>query len=359
VFPNAERVWNIARNDILNSPVGIFQLLNQRRFWDLCYRLEQMTFSVGFIPKLLSWQPDIVWTKELPLSRLLMVIRKLFHLKFKWHFKYGNNISGCPMDPQLIYDVGAHLGEDTDFYLRKGFKVVAIEANPVLALKLKERFRSHVFDGSIVVVSAAIAQNAGEVSFYVNESASVWGTIRSAWAKRNESLGRPSKLIKVEAISFPEVLGKYGVPHYLKIDIEGADVLPLEALIEHPGRPKFISIESEKRSWRGLLYEFEMFKRLGYSRFKIVDQGRIDSQKPPNPPAEGRYVEHRFEPGSSGLFGEELPGKWLTARQAIWRYRFIFLRYRFFGDYGILRILLRYPGFRNLSASWYDTHATI
>jgi glycosyltransferase involved in cell wall biosynthesis len=89
-FPEAERVWNIARNDIFNSPLGIFQTLNERRFWDLCYRLEQMTFGIGFIPKLLSWQPDIVWTKELPLGRLLMLIRKLFHLKFKIIFANGD-----------------------------------------------------------------------------------------------------------------------------------------------------------------------------------------------------------------------------------------------------------------------------
>jgi 1,2-diacylglycerol 3-alpha-glucosyltransferase len=88
-FPNAERVWSIARNDILNSPLGIFHTFDERRFWDLCYRLEQMTFSIGFTPKLLSWQPDIVWTKELPLARLLMVIRKLFHLKFKIIFANG------------------------------------------------------------------------------------------------------------------------------------------------------------------------------------------------------------------------------------------------------------------------------
>jgi 1,2-diacylglycerol 3-alpha-glucosyltransferase len=90
VFPNAEHVWNIARNDTLDSPLGIFRTLNERRFWDLCYRLEQTTFSIGFIPKLLSWQPDIVWTKELPLGRLLMVIRKLFHLEFKIIFANGD-----------------------------------------------------------------------------------------------------------------------------------------------------------------------------------------------------------------------------------------------------------------------------
>jgi len=89
-FPNAERVWNIARNDILNSPLGIFRKLDERRFWDLCYRLEQLTFSISFIPKLLSWQPNIIWTKELPLGRLLMIIRKLFHLKFKIIFANGD-----------------------------------------------------------------------------------------------------------------------------------------------------------------------------------------------------------------------------------------------------------------------------
>ena len=90
VFPNAERVWNIARNDILNSPLGIFRKLNEKHFWNLCYRLEQTTFGIAFIPKLLSWQPDIVWTKELPLGRLLMAVRRLFHLKFKIIFANGD-----------------------------------------------------------------------------------------------------------------------------------------------------------------------------------------------------------------------------------------------------------------------------
>jgi FkbM family methyltransferase len=264
------------------------------------------------------------------------------------------------MNLQLIYDVGAHLGEDTNFYLKKGFKVVAIEANPVLAETLRERFRASVADGSLVVIESAIAENAGEVDFYVNQNLSVWGTIRPTWAERNASMGSPSKLIKVKAISFPEVLARYGVPYYLKIDIEGADVLCLEGLMETPDRPKFVSIESEKRSWHALLSEFEIFIRLGYSTFKIVNQPNTCGQRPPKPAAEGRFVEHTFELGSSGLFGEELPGKWLTRPQALWRYRFIFLRYHLFGEFGILRILWRVPVLgKFLAAPHYDTHARL
>jgi hypothetical protein len=32
------------------------------------------------------------------------------------------------LHPDLIFDVGFHRGEDTDFYLKKGFRVVAVEA---------------------------------------------------------------------------------------------------------------------------------------------------------------------------------------------------------------------------------------
>jgi 16S rRNA A1518/A1519 N6-dimethyltransferase RsmA/KsgA/DIM1 with predicted DNA glycosylase/AP lyase activity len=41
---------------------------------------------------------------------------------------------------KLIYDVGAHQGEDTDFYLKKGFAVVAIEAVPEFCKSLEKRF---------------------------------------------------------------------------------------------------------------------------------------------------------------------------------------------------------------------------
>jgi hypothetical protein len=33
-------------------------------------------------------------------------------------------------DPGLIYDVGMNNGDDTAYYLRRGFRVVAIEPNP-------------------------------------------------------------------------------------------------------------------------------------------------------------------------------------------------------------------------------------
>jgi len=36
------------------------------------------------------------------------------------------------MVSDLIYDVGLHNGADTAYYLHRGFRVVTIDANPVL-----------------------------------------------------------------------------------------------------------------------------------------------------------------------------------------------------------------------------------
>ena len=35
-------------------------------------------------------------------------------------------------DSKVIFDLGMHNGDDTAFYLSRGFNVVALEANPAL-----------------------------------------------------------------------------------------------------------------------------------------------------------------------------------------------------------------------------------
>ena len=48
------------------------------------------------------------------------------------------------MEKDLVYDVGLHKGEDTEYYLKKGFRVIAIEANPQLISECKARFREAI-----------------------------------------------------------------------------------------------------------------------------------------------------------------------------------------------------------------------
>ena len=260
---------------------------------------------------------------------------------------------------KLIYDVGAHQGEDTDFYLKKGFRVVAVEANPNLAQGIRERFGDAVASKRLIVVQSAVAERDGEIEFFLNTS-TVWGTIHESWADRNAKLGAASIKTKVQALRFEQILRSHGVPYYLKVDIEGADMLCVRALKHFEQRPTFISIESNKTSWRELVAEFDEMERLGYKRFKVVDQSKIQTQCEPLVAREGISAHHRFAEGSTGLFGSELDGPWISARRAKWHYAFIFLQYRFFGDNAIGEKWARRLPWRiarHLIPNWYDTHA--
>jgi FkbM family methyltransferase len=264
------------------------------------------------------------------------------------------------MQKDLIFDVGCHKGEDTGFYLKKGYRVVAVEANPVLCQLIKESFNDSLSRGTLTLVESAIAKQTGDIKFYACEE-SVWGTIVPRWNERSEARGRHSKEMRVPGIAFSELLAKFGVPYYLKVDIEGADMYCLEGLVARKERPQYVSIESEKRDWSRLLEEFEVLCSLGYKKFKVVNQAVVHEQAPPHPPLEGIFVDVKFVPGSSGLFGEEAPGPWLTVQEAIDFYRRIFLRYRLFGDYGLFRRIPKYgPKICcHLAGGWYDTHCSL
>src|SRR5580700_7845973 len=78
-----------------------------------------------------------------------------------------------PSQPQnLIYDVGLHKGEDTDFYLKKGFSVIAIEASPDLVAHAKVRFKEAIINGTLRLIEGAIAPaSAGaKIFFYANST---------------------------------------------------------------------------------------------------------------------------------------------------------------------------------------------
>jgi FkbM family methyltransferase len=260
----------------------------------------------------------------------------------------------------LIFDVGMHQGEDSEFYLKKGFRVVAVEALEAFCTGVSERLADSIAAGRLIIVNKAIAEKPGPVAFYANESLSVWGTLNPAWARRNERLGAPSRKVTVEGVRLEELLEQFGVPYYLKVDIEGADLLCLRALRESGARPNYVSIESTKSSWAGLVDEFDLMVEMGYSRFKIVNQNQVPAQVPPSPAREGKTIDHKFGGGASGLFGEEAPGAWLSRQEALAEYRRIFRRYRFFGDDGLLRrtrVTRRLMRLCGIQEEWYDTHA--
>ncbi|MBK8302182.1 MAG: hypothetical protein IPK98_01725 [Chloracidobacterium sp.] len=125
-----------------------------------------------------------------------------------------------PKDPNLIFDVGLHRGQDTSFYLKKGYRVVAFEADPENAAFCRERFAEEIADGRLTIVEGAITEDPaasepdGKVRFYRNEDHSLWGSTSVDWAVRNKVMGTTNEIIGVTAVDFAKCIEKYGVPYF-------------------------------------------------------------------------------------------------------------------------------------------------
>ena len=278
--------------------------------------------------------------------------------------------SSTGIKENLILDVGMHDGADSAFYLAKGFDVVAIEANPVLAQAARERFARETADGRFELIETAIAERPGIARMAISDTHDVWSSISEEFIARNEAHGVRHEYIEVPAMTFDEVLARTGIPYYLKIDIEGMDMLPVRALHGFAGRPKFISIESNvsvnHAPFDRVFDELAELWTLGYRAFQYANQLNVPRVSLPYPALEGTYVEPQFEGDETGPFGAELSGRWLAVDRALVVGQVLRVQHNLGGLNGRWRGTRAGAAFirarRRLGrprAPWYDLHARL
>lgn len=175
------------------------------------------------------------------------------------------------------------------------------------------------------------------------------------------------KSIVVQTTTLEELVDKFGMPYYMKIDIEGADILCLKSLLTIKGRPTYISVELlssnnfARKSDVDCLDLLCHLKALGYKRFKVSDQSKNEQVKCPFPSLEGNFIDYAFDGFSSGLFGKELPGDWmkideLTLRYLDYFYRLAHTTGTMFGQSSAFSPQTSVMFHDN---GWFDVHATI
>jgi FkbM family methyltransferase len=270
---------------------------------------------------------------------------------------------------KTVYDVGMHQGEDTEFYLSRGCRVIGVEANPQLVAALREKFANEIATGQLSIVDRAIAPEPGKITFAINRNGSVWGTVSQEFIKRAVHSGDELEFVEIEALPFRDILGRYGVPYYLKVDIEGMDMECVGALYEFAERPKFISIETAATANIATVEagfaELSALWSLGYRRFKYVDQAALPKLDGRTLDAEGSAVRYRYRSHSSGPFGDETPGDWLTVDRALRQMQRLVRFQNKLGFGGKRQRSLFWRSARRLRRyvkrlpvnSWYDLHA--
>lgn len=231
----------------------------------------------------------------------------------------------------MIFDLGFGNGDDTDYYLYKGHKVIALDGNISLIGNGNVRFREYINEGKLILINKAISTEVGFVNFYLNQTCSDWSSCEKWLAESN---GTKSEVVTVETTTLLELCKEYGTPHYLKVDVEGVGGVVAKQLYGLKNKPQFISFET---LWKTFGEVFAWLYVSGYKKFQLINQANNPSRDLEN---------YKFTESSSGFFGKDLPkDKWISYEELLERY----MKYR------DLRIIDK----KELSLGWLDVHASL
>ena len=237
----------------------------------------------------------------------------------------------------VIVDVGMHDGKDALYYAKRGFEVIAFEANPQLCGEVEARIAGAGIH--IDLRNRAISDDLGELTFYVNKFNTTWSSLDREIGSRREG----SEEIKVASCRLNEELADVAERlHYVKIDIEGYDIIALRQILMLEHLPSYLSVENGSDEMIRLMHD------KGYERFKLSNQKYVPYQKIPPESVHGPVVDHEFLRSSSGMWGEDLIGGWMN----------------FENMQSVLRALslARHKASGNLWAEaigWFDLHAKL
>jgi len=131
----------------------------------------------------------------------------------------------------LCFDLGSHLGNRAHVLTNLGCEVVAVEPHPFLANYLRKKFANNKH---VIIEEVGLSDSEGEAKLYCSPNHLTVSSLNSKWVESLHKL-RPhsirfSEHYMIKTITINQLIQKYGLPKYCKIDIEGLDVAVLRTL---------------------------------------------------------------------------------------------------------------------------------
>jgi FkbM family methyltransferase len=169
----------------------------------------------------------------------------------------------------LVFDIGAHVGDRVASFRRLGARVVAVEPQPAL-VKLLKLFYGRRAD--VAIEAVAVGRVAGTTGMMINldnptVSTASAGFVRAARDAPGWETQRWTRAVAVPVTTLDALIDKHGTPVFIKIDVEGFEEEALFGL---------------SRAVKALSFEFTMIQRdvalaciarciaLGFTRFNAA-----------------------------------------------------------------------------------------
>jgi FkbM family methyltransferase len=169
----------------------------------------------------------------------------------------------------LVFDVGAHVGDRVRAFRRLGARVIAVEPQPALARTLRLLYGR---DPMVVIEQAAVGRSSGTIELNINvENPTVSTASAEFIAAAADAPGwegqRWSKRVATRMITLDEMVAAYGMPAFIKIDVEGFEAEALAGLTRPPAALSFEFTLIQREVGHACI---ERCRELGYTRFNAA-----------------------------------------------------------------------------------------
>jgi FkbM family methyltransferase len=128
----------------------------------------------------------------------------------------------------LCFDIGANMGNRIEPLLEIGAKIVAVEPQKICYTFLQKKFGN-----KIEIITKGLGDSEGFEKFYVS-NANTLSSFSADWinaVKLNRfKKNNWNKVVKIEITTLDNLIEKYGIPKFIKIDVEGYELNVLNGL---------------------------------------------------------------------------------------------------------------------------------
>ncbi|WP_462321681.1 FkbM family methyltransferase [Halochromatium sp.] len=201
------------------------------------------------------------------IRRELGVARSLYQRYHSADGAWRDSLLGEFVRPgDLVFDIGAHVGDCIASLRRLDARVVAVEPQPALARALRIL---HGRDRQVVLERVAVGAATTDAEMHLNLANPSVSSISSAFidaAQHGQAWQgqRWETRLRVPVTTLDALIARYGEPRFCKIDVEGYEVSVLQGLT-HPLAALSFEFTTIQRS--AALQALEQCERIGRYRY--------------------------------------------------------------------------------------------
>ncbi|MEM6387267.1 MAG: FkbM family methyltransferase [Pseudomonadota bacterium] len=199
---------------------------------------------------------------NLPFLRSLFIYLNPFALK-RWRKFYRVLLS----KGDLVFDVGAHVGNRTRAMWANGVRVVAIEPQEPFFTFLKQSCPP-----GVTVLGVAVGRENTQAELAVSSRHPTVSTVSTDFIRASKSsVGFEhvnwDKTQSVEVVTLDALIAEHGLPRYIKIDVEGGEAAVLSGLSHEV---PLISVEFLPAMPELTVALVDQLTAMGHTNFNIV-----------------------------------------------------------------------------------------